>query len=65
MLPGVTRDRLYMRADWGATEFVIVDTGGLMSESERLPANLERKDVRGLSDLDLPQVSTHPCAYAV
>ncbi|KAH7442246.1 hypothetical protein KP509_03G078300 [Ceratopteris richardii] len=29
--PGVTRDRLYARGFWGLTEFMLVDTGGLLS----------------------------------
>jgi predicted GTPase len=29
--PGVTRDRLYTRAFWGAHEFMIVDTGGVLT----------------------------------
>ena len=29
--PGVTRDRMYIRAFWGDTEFMMVDTGGLES----------------------------------
>jgi len=33
--PGVTRDRMYVRAFWGDTEFMMVDTGGL----ESLPGN--------------------------
>jgi GTP-binding protein len=33
--PGVTRDRMYIRAFWGDTEFMMVDTGGL----ESLPGN--------------------------
>ncbi len=33
--PGVTRDRLYTRAFWGDTEFVLIDTG-----SRRLVAGL-------------------------
>lgn len=33
--PGITRDRMYVRAFWGDTEFMMVDTGGL----ESLPGN--------------------------
>ena len=29
--PGITRDRMYVRAFWGDTEFMMVDTGGLES----------------------------------
>ena len=29
--PGITRDRMYIRAFWGDTEFMMVDTGGLES----------------------------------
>ena len=35
--PGVTRDRMYIRAFWGDTEFMMVDTGGL----ESLPGSPE------------------------
>ena len=33
--PGITRDRMYVRAFWGDSEFMMVDTGGL----ESLPGN--------------------------
>lgn len=32
--PGVTRDRLYGRAFWGNYEFVVVDTGGVLTISK-------------------------------
>ena len=35
--PGITRDRMYIRAFWGDSEFMMVDTGGL----ESLPGNPE------------------------
>ena len=37
--PGVTRDRTYRNAYWGASEFVVVDTGGLVfdDDTEFLP----------------------------
>ncbi|KAK9803201.1 hypothetical protein WJX73_002761 [Symbiochloris irregularis] len=63
--PGVTRDRLYMRADWGTTEFVVVDTGGLMNTSQRLPASLSAKDVRGLGDTNLPEAIEAQAAAGV
>lgn len=53
--PGVTRDRLYTRASWGATDFVLVDTGGLMSTAAQLPAEQLAAAVRALSDTGLPQ----------
>ena len=54
--PGVTRDRMYTRAAWGASEFCVVDTGGLMSDAVKLPDNKRSKAVRGISDEGLPQV---------
>lgn len=32
--PGVTRDRLYGRSFWGDHEFVVVDTGGVLTLSK-------------------------------
>ncbi|TYK31704.1 GTPase Der [Cucumis melo var. makuwa] len=32
--PGVTRDRLYGRSFWGDNEFMVVDTGGVLSVSK-------------------------------
>jgi len=31
--PGVTRDRLYGRSFWGEYEFMVVDTGGVLTIS--------------------------------
>lgn len=42
--PGVTRDRLYTRAFWGDKEFVLIDTGGLMSDATKLPADVQVRD---------------------
>ncbi len=32
--PGITRDRTYRRAFWGAHEFIVVDTGGLIFDDD-------------------------------
>lgn len=32
--PGVTRDRLYGRSFWGNHEFMVVDTGGVLTVSK-------------------------------
>lgn len=53
---GVTRDRLYTRANWGDREFVVVDTGGLMSEAAKLPEAQQSAAMRAISDHELPQV---------
>src|SRR5262249_32435921 len=39
--PGITRDRLYGRSEWGGLTFRIVDTGGIVpDEREIIPANI-------------------------
>ncbi|MCL6453848.1 MAG: ribosome biogenesis GTPase Der [Alicyclobacillus sp.] len=40
--PGVTRDRLYARADWNGRDFQLVDTGGIELQDADEVANLIR-----------------------
>ncbi len=43
-IPGVTRDRLEARCEWAGREFVLVDTGGLVSgETEPLPVQVRQQ----------------------
>ena len=37
--PGVTRDRIYQETDWTGHEFVLIDTGGIITESQEHLAN--------------------------
>ena len=30
---GVTRDRMYARAEWGGRQFLVVDTGGISNDA--------------------------------
>ena len=52
--PGITRDRLYGRADWGGRSFRIVDTGGIVpDEKEIIPANILRQAQAAMSEASL------------
>ena len=42
--PGITRDRIYGRAQWRGREFSLIDTGGIIpDEEEIIPANILRQ----------------------
>lgn len=63
--PGVTRDRLYMRANWGGRDFVLVDTGGLMSSAARLPGEIAEAAMAEVSAKDLPSAIERQAAAGI
>jgi GTP-binding protein len=51
---GITRDRIYGRAEWGGREFRLVDTGGIIpDEKELIPANILRQARTALDESSL------------
>jgi GTPase len=63
--PGVTRDRLYTRASWGGRDFMLVDTGGLMSDAAALPKEQQMLAMKSLSGDGLPAAIERQAAAAV
>jgi GTPase len=52
--PGITRDRHYADADWYGTRFTIVDTGGLVPDSdEPMESAIERQAFMAVNEADL------------
>ena len=52
--PGITRDRIYGRAEWGGREFRLVDTGGIIpDEKEIITANILRQARAALDEAAL------------
>jgi GTP-binding protein len=52
--PGITRDRIYGRAQWNGREFEVVDTGGIIpDERELIPANILRQARTALDEASL------------
>lgn len=41
--PGVTRDRLYGRSYWGNYEFMVIDTGGVLTVSKTQTDVMEKQ----------------------
>lgn len=51
---GVTRDRIYGLSDWNGTEFMVVDTGGIVSNSDDVfEAAIRRQAELAISECDL------------
>jgi GTP-binding protein len=52
--PGITRDRIYGRAEWRNREFRLVDTGGIIpDERELIPSNILRQARAALEEASL------------
>ncbi len=53
-VPGVTRDRLYAETAWRERRFVLVDTGGLISDAtEGLAARIRAQATRAAAEADV------------
>lgn len=53
-VPGLTRDRLYAETSWRDRAFVVVDTGGLVSEaSEPVQEQVRRQAERAIEEADV------------
>ncbi|MBE9568566.1 MAG: ribosome biogenesis GTPase Der [Proteobacteria bacterium] len=51
--PGLTRDRKYGRFQFKATDFIVIDTGGLSGESEELDSHMERQTLLAVAESDI------------
>ncbi len=51
--PGVTRDRLELRADWRGRDFLVVDTGGMVERGDALDAKVTAQALRAVQAADL------------
>lgn len=51
--PGVTRDRLELKADWRGREFVLVDTGGVVDRGNALDAKVTAQALRAVDGADV------------
>ncbi len=52
-LPGVTRDRKELEAEWAGVPFTIVDTGGWTAGGSTLDAKVSAQAARAMADADL------------
>lgn len=50
--PGLTRDRQYGVGNWGERKFIVVDTGGLSGEKQRLDDLMARQTLLALEEAD-------------
>ncbi|HEX9824902.1 MAG TPA: ribosome biogenesis GTPase Der [Actinomycetota bacterium] len=51
--PGVTRDRIEAKVDWGGREFMVIDTGGYVRRATGIEALVAKQVERALEDADV------------
>jgi GTP-binding protein len=51
--PGVTRDRLFLDAEWSGHEFTIADTGGVLERGDALDRKVSAQAARAIGEADL------------
>jgi GTPase len=52
-MPGVTRDRKAIEAEWNGREFVLVDTGGWLAAQGGIDAQVSRQAERAIKEADV------------
>jgi len=62
--PGVTRDRLYGRSYWGDREFMVVDTGGVLTVSKSQTTVMEDLDISTTIGMDGIPLASREAAVA-
>ncbi|CAN6337805.1 unnamed protein product [Urochloa humidicola] len=62
--PGVTRDRLYGRSYWGDQEFMVIDTGGVITLSKSQAGVMEELAVTTTVGMDGIPLATREAAIA-
>ncbi|GJN25624.1 hypothetical protein PR202_gb13472 [Eleusine coracana subsp. coracana] len=62
--PGVTRDRLYGRSYWGNQEFMVIDTGGVITLSKSQAGVMEELAVTTTVGMDGIPLATREAAIA-
>ena len=52
-ISGVTRDRIYSRAEWAGREYLLVDTGGIVPNSE----DIFERSIRRQADIAISEAA--------
>lgn len=62
--PGVTRDRLYARSYWGDQEFMVIDTGGVITLSKSQAGVMEELAITTTVGMDGIPLASREAAIA-
>lgn len=56
--PGVTRDRIYMEAEWNGREFLLIDTGGIEPGDDVIVSGMRHQAELAISQADVLLLTT-------